>query len=186
MELKFYLGQLQAVINSNSLYISIILVVTFIFLSFLTCAIPSEIENFRGTNIEFAMRSEIFKWWLLICIFVTLPSLSISLLDLLRPWPKIVDEKKIHMARVIPRALKFLMIALPNTTLYFLLCWYGDQIGFARLACLQNAIFYAQTLTLIWVHFVQHIRPSIQFLISKVGLQSRESDCRVFIHVKFV
>ena len=149
MELKFYLGQLQAVINSNSLYISIILVVTFIFLSFLTCAIPSEIENFRGTNIEFAMRSEIFKWWLLISIFVTLPSLSISLLDLLRPWPKIADEKKIHMARVIPRALKFLMIALPNTTLYFLLCWYGDQIGFARLACLQNAIFYAQTLTLI-------------------------------------
>ena len=150
----------------------------FSFFSFLVCAIPSEIDKFRYTEVEFAIQSESYKWWLLISIFVTLPSLSISFLDLLRPWPKNTAEKKPHFNRVVTRALKFLMIVLPNTILYFLIYW-SDQIGFATLACLQNAIFYSQTLTVIGCIFCSTFGHQYKFSSQNLGIrvENRTVDC---------
>ena len=135
---------LEMVIFRNCFVTSYLLISIFSFFSFILCALPFETNKFRGTNLEIAVQSDDYKWWLLITFIVSVPSIIIRFLDLFRPWPTLDEERLAHRHVLISRSLEILVIAVPNFFLYLIISS-NSNADFAIVANLQNALIHSQT-----------------------------------------
>ena len=141
-------AQIEAYIFQDCFILCLFLMSAFAFLSFLSCALPSETKKYRGTNLEIAVQSENYKWWLLISIVISIPSLLLRFLDLLRPWPTERTERLMHRNIFFSRSLEILVIAIPNCALYYCVAREYDT-DFAWVANFQNALFYSQSSSIV-------------------------------------
>ena len=121
--------------------------VIFTLSSFILCALPSETEKYRGTNLEIAVQDDSYQWWLLISIIVSIPTLVLCFLDFFRPWPSQVEQKLVHRNNLISRLLKIVAITVPNLCFYLLLT--VADINSPILAQIQNSLFYSQIVAVI-------------------------------------
>ena len=152
--------QQPALIFRDCFKTSLILMAIFWILSLISCAIPSEIDKYRGSKLESAVQSDEYRWWLLVTVITTIPSALTRVIEI---WPLLRKGKIIFENGRISRSLKIFVIIAPNLTMYFL---FESSLAYdsAILAQLQNSFFYSQTLTIIGCIFCStfgHKYPSI-------------------------
>ena len=139
---------LRILVFANCFTSSLICMALFFLVSSIFCTLPFETEKYRGSNLELAVQSSEYKWWLLISIIISIPSLILRFMDFLRPWPPLCEEKLIHRNLLLSRSLEIIVIAAPNCFLYYFVSSQMDA-DFALIANIQNAIYYSQTVTII-------------------------------------
>ena len=132
---------------------SLICILAFSFFAFIVCAFPSQTDLYRGSTLEIAVQSDAYKWWLLISVIVSVPSIILRILDLFRPSPTDQNEKLVHNRALLSRSLEILVIAVPNCALYFTVASNDANIDFALVANIQNALFYSQSTAIVGTIF---------------------------------
>ena len=150
---RIFLGFVQKALFQNCFASSLICILAFSLFAFVVCALPFQTDLYRGSTLEIAVQSDSYKWWLLISVIVSVPSIILRILDLFRPSPTDQNEKLVHNRALLSRTLEILVIAVPNCALYFTVASHDANIDFALVANIQNALFYSQSTAIVGTIF---------------------------------